>query len=59
VLKEWPRAQGLRSEVSRFNGWITVDEQKGITRKNAPETEIGKQKLSEVFKRKNRPEWML
>jgi hypothetical protein len=36
-----------------------VDEQKGITRKNAPETEIGKQKLSEVFKRKNRPEWML
>lgn len=36
------RATGLRSELSKFNGWVTVDEAKGMTRKNAPETEIGK-----------------
>lgn len=49
---------GLRSEVSRFAGWVTIDEKKGMFRKNAPETEIGKQKLTEQAKRKNRPEWM-
>jgi hypothetical protein len=49
---------GLRSEVSKFSGWVTIDENKGMFRKNAPETEIGKQKLTEAAKRKNRPEWM-
>ena len=34
--------EGLRSEVSRFTGWVTVDEKKGMFRKNAPETEVGK-----------------
>ena len=33
---------GLRSEVSKFSGWGTIDESKGMFRKNAPETEIGK-----------------
>ena len=34
--------QGLRSEVSKFSGWVTIYESKGMYRKNAPETEIGK-----------------
>jgi hypothetical protein len=29
-----------------------------MTRKNAPETEIGKQKLTEMEKLRNRPQWM-
>jgi hypothetical protein len=37
-----PKQSGLRSEISKFSGWVTVDEIKGIKRKNAPETEIGK-----------------
>lgn len=53
-----PKPSGLRSEVSKFSGWVTVDEKKGIIRKNAPETEVGKQKLTEEEKRKNRPGWM-
>lgn len=35
-----------------------MDEKEGVVRKNAPETEIGKQKLTAEAKRKNRPEWM-
>lgn len=50
--------EGLRSEVSKHAGWVTVDEAKGMYRKNAPETEVGKQKLTAEAKRKNRPEWM-
>lgn len=56
---EWRgKAKGLRSEISPICGWVTVDEQNGMFRKNAPETEIGKQKLTEEGKRKNRPAWM-
>ena len=56
---EWRgKATGLRSEISPICGWVTVDEPNGMFRKNAPETEIGKQKLTEEGKRKNRPAWM-
>lgn len=36
-----------------------MDEAAGVFPKNAPETEIGKQKLTAEAKRKNRPEWMI
>ena len=47
-----------RVEISKFTGWVTVDEAKGMIRKNAPETEIGQQRLTYVQKLSNRPSWM-
>lgn len=57
--KEWNRPDYMtlerkepkkvnRVEISKFTGWVTVDETKGMIRKNAPETEIGQQRLTYV-----------
>jgi hypothetical protein len=46
TLTHHPKQEGNRTIVSRFTGWLTVDERKGMVKKNAPETEIGQQKLT-------------
>lgn len=47
---------GNRQVISRFTGWVTVDEDSKLTRKNAPE--VTKQPMTENQKMKFKPSWM-
>lgn len=55
VQRKFPEPTGNRQVFSQFSGWLTIDESRGMRRKNAPETEIGQQKLNEEQKLSQRP----
>lgn len=42
--------------LSQYTGWVTIDEQTGLNRKNAPE--VLKVPQTESFKMKFKPTWM-
>ena len=47
---------GSRRVISKHSGWITVDDETGIWRKNAPE--VTKTPLNEFQKMRFKPTWM-
>lgn len=47
ILPEKQKSNANRLIVSRFSGWVTVDDKNGLIRKYAPETEMGQQRLTE------------
>lgn len=51
-----PENLGNRSVLSKFAGWITIDEKTNLTRKNAPE--VVKNSLNEKQLMRFKPSWM-